>query len=399
MNPSEAKKFVRFSEQSPMKRYITPASENTSTTDGEDDTAMAVNHPPAITSGFTTAPPPPVDATRPPPLSVSPRPSYPSPPRPLGMPPITPMTAPPCISPPPEVFGFTSGPVPAMESPPARTAIFSCVPPPTVDSPPRFCCVAAPTVNSPPGTPFTPTVSPHSDRLHWPVVNSPPSRPSTATGLPVQHVWSTPQNSPSVSLRSQATLASASAPTATPFPTLDVPICESPRGRVDTAGQSAAWSPRPGSQSLTQRQSSSSAGLSGSMSSPHRKHTNEVDDSPEPRITSLPQSVHLSDTVVQPPLNNPAEGSPIEPFSDDWYRRLSMISQQALREQGPHGPRSKLAMALQIMGAVLPSDRLPLHPCHNGMLIAVYSYYANTLVDARRKWTLLVEKYRRMLWY
>ena len=58
-----------------------------------------------------------------------------------------------------------------------------------------------------------------------------------------------------------------------------------------------------------------------------------------------------------------------------------------------------VAMALQIMGAVLPSDRLPLHPCHDSMLIAVYSYYANTLVDARRKWTSLVEKCRRMLRY
>ena len=58
-----------------------------------------------------------------------------------------------------------------------------------------------------------------------------------------------------------------------------------------------------------------------------------------------------------------------------------------------------VAMALQITGAVLLSDRLPLHPCHDGMLIAAYSYYANTLVDARRKWTSLVEKYRRMLQY
>ena len=58
-----------------------------------------------------------------------------------------------------------------------------------------------------------------------------------------------------------------------------------------------------------------------------------------------------------------------------------------------------VAMALQIMGAVLPSDRLPLHPCHDGMPIVVYSYYANTLVDARRKWTSLVKKYRRMLRY
>ena len=58
-----------------------------------------------------------------------------------------------------------------------------------------------------------------------------------------------------------------------------------------------------------------------------------------------------------------------------------------------------VAMALRITGAVLPSDRMPLHPCHDGMLIAAYSYYANTLVDARRKWTLLIEKYRRMLRY
>ena len=57
-----------------------------------------------------------------------------------------------------------------------------------------------------------------------------------------------------------------------------------------------------------------------------------------------------------------------------------------------------VAMALQITGAVLPSDQIPLHPCHDGMLIAAYSYYANTLVDTRRKWTL-IEKYRRMLRY
>ena len=54
-------------------------------------------------------------------------------------------------------------------------------------------------------------------------------------------------------------------------------------------------------------------------------------------------------------------------------------------------------MLLRIMAAVLPPDWLPLHPCHDGMLIAVYSYYANTMVDARRKWTTLVEKYRRLL--
>ena len=58
-----------------------------------------------------------------------------------------------------------------------------------------------------------------------------------------------------------------------------------------------------------------------------------------------------------------------------------------------------VAMALRITGAVIPSDRLPLHPCHDGMLIVAYSYYANTLVDAKRKWTSLVEKYRRMLWF
>ena len=57
-----------------------------------------------------------------------------------------------------------------------------------------------------------------------------------------------------------------------------------------------------------------------------------------------------------------------------------------------------VAMALRITGAVLPSDQIPLHPCHDGMLIAAYSYYANTLVDTRRKWTL-IEKYRRMLRY
>ena len=58
-----------------------------------------------------------------------------------------------------------------------------------------------------------------------------------------------------------------------------------------------------------------------------------------------------------------------------------------------------VAMALRITEAVLLSDQMPLHPCHDSMLIAVYSYYANTLVDTRRKWTSLVEKYRRMLWY
>ena len=58
-----------------------------------------------------------------------------------------------------------------------------------------------------------------------------------------------------------------------------------------------------------------------------------------------------------------------------------------------------VAMALRITEAVLLSDQMPLHPCHDGMLIAVYSYYANTLVDTRRKWTSLIEKYRRMLWY
>ena len=58
-----------------------------------------------------------------------------------------------------------------------------------------------------------------------------------------------------------------------------------------------------------------------------------------------------------------------------------------------------VAMALQITGAVLLSDWMLLHPCHDGMLIAAYSYYANTLVDARRKWISLIEKYRRMLRY
>ena len=53
-------------------------------------------------------------------------------------------------------------------------------------------------------------------------------------------------------------------------------------------------------------------------------------------------------------------------------------------------------MSLQITAAVLPPDRLPLHPCHDGMLIVAYSYYANTMVDAR-KWTTLVEKFRRLL--
>ena len=56
-------------------------------------------------------------------------------------------------------------------------------------------------------------------------------------------------------------------------------------------------------------------------------------------------------------------------------------------------------MSLRITAAVLPPDWLPLHPCHDGMLIAAYSYYANTMVDARRKWTTLVEKYRRLLWF
>ena len=54
-------------------------------------------------------------------------------------------------------------------------------------------------------------------------------------------------------------------------------------------------------------------------------------------------------------------------------------------------------MSLWITAAVLPPDWLPLHPCHDGMLITAYSYYANTMVDARRKWTTLVEKFRRLL--
>ena len=60
-------------------------------------------------------------------------------------------------------------------------------------------------------------------------------------------------------------------------------------------------------------------------------------------------------------------------------------------------PMLVVEMSLRITAAVLPPDRLPLHPCHDGMLIAAYSYYANTMVDARRKWTTLVEKFRRLL--
>ena len=47
-------------------------------------------------------------------------------------------------------------------------------------------------------------------------------------------------------------------------------------------------------------------------------------------------------------------------------------------------PMLVVEMSLQITAAVLPPDRLPLHPCHD-------------MVDARRKWTTLVEKFRRLL--
>ncbi|KIM57908.1 hypothetical protein SCLCIDRAFT_28436 [Scleroderma citrinum Foug A] len=115
---------------------------------------MAVDHSPVTTSGFTTAPPPPVDASQPPPLSA---------------PSMLPITPPPCISPPPNTFRFTSGPGPALDSLPARTLIFTCVPAPMVNSPPGFSCVPPPNVNSPPGSPFTSAHVPYSNRLHWPV--------------------------------------------------------------------------------------------------------------------------------------------------------------------------------------------------------------------------------------
>jgi len=39
-------------------------------------------------------------------------------------------------------------------------------------------------------------------------------------------------------------------------------------------------------------------------------------------------------------------------------------------------------------------SRPPLHPCHDGILIAAHSSYANTMVDATDRWMDLVEKYR-----
>ena len=41
----------------------------------------------------------------------------------------------------------------------------------------------------------------------------------------------------------------------------------------------------------------------------------------------------------------------------------------------------------------------PLHPCHNGILIATHFSYANTMVDATDRWMDLVEKYRAWSWF
>ena len=220
------------------------------------------------------------------------------------MPPITP---PPCISPPPNTFRFTSGPGPTLDSLPARTPIFTCVPAPTVNSPPGFSCIPPPNVNSPPGSPFTSAHVPYSDQLHWPVVQSPPPSPHHIRS-PLQL-----QNSPFISPSSQATVASLSAPTASPFRTLVTPICQSPSHHSVTSGPSSPWSPWPGSWSPT-RPSSLSAGQSGSISSAQSKQTERVDYSSEPTISSLPQSVDLSNTAVQPCLSNKPEGSPIVQF-------------------------------------------------------------------------------------
>ena len=108
-------------------------------------------------------------------------------------------------------------------------------------------------------------------------------------------------------------MASLSVPTTTPFHTLVTPICQSPSRRSVTSGPSSPWSPWPGSQ-LPTRQSSSSAGRSGSISSAQSKQTEKVDYSSEPTISSLPQSVDLSDTVVQPCPSNRPEGLPIVQF-------------------------------------------------------------------------------------
>ena len=159
------------------------------------------------------------------------------------------------------------------------------------------------------------------------MVQSPPPSP--------HHIRSPPQlqNSPFISPSSQAKVASLSVPTASPFRTLVTPICQSPSRHSVTSGLSSPWSPQPGSWSPTRR-SSSSAGRSGGISSAQSKQTERVDYSSEPTISSLPQSVDLSDTAVQPCPSNKPEGSPIVQFN----------GKSCLREQ------SKMLTPLQIIG-------------------------------------------------
>jgi len=55
--------------------------------------------------------------------------------------------------------------------------------------------------------------------------------------------------------------------------------------------------------------------------------------------------------------------------------------------------------ACGIMASMMALGQPPLHPSHNGILIAAHSSYDNTMVDATDRWMDLVEKYRAWPWF
>ena len=45
------------------------------------------------------------------------------------------------------------------------------------------------------------------------------------------------------------------------------------------------------------------------------------------------------------------------------------------------------------MSTIMVGTEYILNPCHNSLLITAYSHYANMIVEAKRKWSSLVQQH------